>query len=317
MEKNTTVVKPVGFLIVGFQSLQHVNYYFIFLAFVYLGTLIANFLLMSVIWLSHSLHTPKYLAVFNLSIVDVLISTVLIPKCIDYFLLDSRFVLYDSCLTQMFFFHYFYCVESLILVVMAYERFVSICFPLRCSTINTNSRMFYIIVTCWVFTLGFLIVLIVFITKLSFCKPSPLVASYFCDHGPLYRTACSDSSANWKIGYTYTVGFIFMPLAVIALSYVCIIAALLKIASAEGRWKAFKTCTAHIILVVMFYIPVLVIYMIAGLGTGIDADTRILNTSLSASLPPLLNPIIYTLKTEEVMEQIKLFLRKQKVKLLK
>ncbi|MBN3308619.1 OR6S1 protein, partial [Amia calva] len=317
MEKNTTLSKPVGFLIAGFQSLQHVDYYFIFLVFVYLGTLIANFLLMSVIWLSHSLHTPKYLAVFNLSFADVCISTALIPKCIDHFLLGSKFVLYDSCLTQMFFFHYFYCVESLSLVVMAYERFVSICFPLRSSSINTNTRMMYIIFVSWVFILAYLIVLMVFLTKLSFCTLDPIIQSYFCDHGPLYRIACSDNTPNRTIGITYTVVFIFVPLVVIALSYMCIIAALLKIVSAEGRWKAFKTCTAHIILVVIFYIPVFVTYILAWIKTTIDTDLRILNTSLAACLPPLLNPIIYTLKTEEVMEQIKQLLRKQNVKPLK
>nr|XP_006628477.1 PREDICTED: olfactory receptor 1-like [Lepisosteus oculatus] len=311
MEKNSTFARPVGFLITGFQNLQNSEYYFIFLAFVYMGTLAANFILICIIWLSERLHTPKFIAVFNLSVIDVSVSTALIPKCIDCFLFHSSFVLFETCLTQIFFFHYFYALESLALVVMGYERLVSICFPLRSSTINTNTRMFFIIVFCWVLASIVPFMSIVFIARLSFCQPVPVIKSYFCDHGPVFKEACSSYTANWTIASVYTVAFIFLPLALIILSYVCIIAALSRIASAEGRWKAFKTCTAHLALVSIYFIPLLVTYMIVWTNSPLETNTRILNTSLSTTLPPLLNPIIYTLKTEEVMEQIKNFIRKR------
>ncbi|MBN3324421.1 OR5BC protein, partial [Atractosteus spatula] len=312
MEINKTFPKPVGFLIAGFQNVHNSDYYFIFLAFVYLGTLAANFILMSIIWLSVCLHTPKYIAVFNLSAIDVTISTTLIPKCIDQFLFNSRFVLYEACLTQMFMFHYFYALESLSLVVMAYERFVCICFPLRSSTINTNTRMLIIIAFCSVLALVIHIISAVFITRLSFCQNVQLIQSYFCDHGPVFKEACSDNSQNWTIAKIYIIIFFFVPIALITLSYVCIIAALSRISSGQKKLKTFKTCTAHLALVAIFFIPLLVTYMIGWTNMLVDTDTRILNTSLSAALPPLLNPIIYTLKTEEVMEQIKKFIRKQK-----
>uniref|UniRef100_W5MY68 G-protein coupled receptors family 1 profile domain-containing protein n=1 Tax=Lepisosteus oculatus TaxID=7918 RepID=W5MY68_LEPOC len=312
MERNTTFSKPVGFLIAGLQNLQHSEYYFIFLAFIYLTTLAANFFLMSIIWLSECLYTPKYIAVFNLSVVDVSISTALIPKCIHQFLFDSRFVLYETCLTQMLFFHSFNALESLSLVVMCYERLVSICFPLRSSTINTNTRMFFIIGFCWVLAFISFVVAVFFITRLSFCKPVPVIKSYFCDHGPVFKEACSSYNANWTIASVYIVMYIYVPLSLITMSYVCIIAALSRISSVQGRWKAFKTCTAHLALVTIFFIPFVVTYMIGWISVLVDTDTRILNTSLSATLPPLLNPIIYTLKTEEVMEQIKNLIRKQK-----
>nr|XP_015197876.1 PREDICTED: olfactory receptor 1F1-like [Lepisosteus oculatus] len=312
MERNTTYSKPVGFLIVGFQNLQNSGYYFIFLAFIYLATLAANFFLMSIIWLSECLHTPKYVAVFNLSLVDVSISTALIPKCIDHFLFDSRFVLYEICLTQMFFVHCLHSMESFSLVIMAYERLVSICFPLRSSTMNTNSRMFFIIGFCWVFVFASNVISVFFITRLSYCKNIQQIQSYFCDHGPVFKEACSDNSANRAIASVYTVIFYILPLSFISISYMCIIAALSRIASAQGKWKAFKTCTAHLALVVIFFIPLLVTYLISWSNVLVDIETRILNTSLSATLPPLLNPIIYTLKTEEVMEQIKKHIRQRK-----
>uniref|UniRef100_A0A8C9TPW0 G-protein coupled receptors family 1 profile domain-containing protein n=1 Tax=Scleropages formosus TaxID=113540 RepID=A0A8C9TPW0_SCLFO len=308
MESNISFSHPVGFWIMGFQSLLDTNYYFVFLAFVYIGTLLGNFFLMMVIWQSEALHTPKYLVVFSLSVVDVSHSTALIPKCINQFLFDSRFVRYDLCLTQMFFVHYFYAIESFSLVIMAFERLVSICFPLRSDAIITNIRMFGIIAFFWALTLAIQVASLVLINRLSFCKPVPSVMSYFCDHGPVFKMACSDYTPNWELATVFMIAVIFVPLAFILMSYVCIIVAVSRITSAEGRWKTFKTCSAHLILVAIFFIPFLVIYTIAWIYVKIDINTRILNTSLSAVLPPLLNPIIYTLKTEEVLEK---FLRKR------
>ncbi|XP_018599466.2 olfactory receptor 2AT4-like [Scleropages formosus] len=317
MEWNVTFNRPTGFFILGFQSLPDSKYYFLFLAFIYVGTLLGNFFLMMVIWQSEALHTPKYMVVFSLSVVDVSHSTALVPKCIHQFLFDSRFVTYDLCLTQMFFVHVFYVLESFLLVIMAFERLVSICFPLRSNTIITNRRMFCIIAFCLALAFAIMLTLIILITHLSFCKPIPTVISYYCDHGPVFKMACSDNTPNWKATTFYMIAVIFVPLAFILMSYVCIIVAISRITSVESRWKAFKTCTVHLTLVGILFMPTLVTYTIAWIYITIDVNTRILNTSLSALLPPLLNPIIYTLKTEEVLEQIKRFLRRHPVKPLR
>ncbi|KAL4601654.1 olfactory receptor 2AT4-like [Arapaima gigas] len=314
MEANTTFNRPLGFFIVGLQSLPDSNYYFVFLAFVYVGTLLGNFFLMTVIWQSEALHTPKYMVVFSLSVVDVSHSTALVPKCVYQFLFDSKFVPYNLCLTQIFFVHSFYIMESFSLVLMAFERLVTICFPLHCDTILTNTRMFGIIAFCWSLAVSVMISALVLFSRLSFCKPIPVVFSYFCDHGPTFQAACSDTTANWKIAYFVAFAVVFVPLAFILLSYVFIIVAVCRMTSVEERWKMFKTCSVHLFLVAIFFIPFLVTYTVSLIYSKVDGNTRILNTSLSAVLPPLLNPIIYTLKTEEVMEQIRRFLRKHSVK---
>ncbi|XP_029106709.1 olfactory receptor 2AT4-like [Scleropages formosus] len=314
MELNVTLSRPIGFLIMGLQSLPDSKYYFLFFVFVYIGTLLGNIFLMVIIWQSEVLHTPKYMVVFSLSIVDVSHSTALVPKCINQFLFDSRFVTYDLCLAQMFFVHFFYVTESYSLVIMAFERLVSICFPLQSSTIITNTRMFGIIVFSWVLAFAILVAPLVLITHLSFCKSVPTVMSYFCDHGPVFQIACSDNSPNWKIGYFFLCAVIFLPLGFILMSYVFIITVVSRIKSVDGRWKTLKTCSVHFILVAIFFIPILVIYLIAWIYLKVDSNTRILSTSLSAVLPPFLNPIIYTLKTEEVLEQMRKFLRKHSVK---
>ncbi|XP_058885528.1 olfactory receptor 51I2-like [Acipenser ruthenus] len=303
---------PVGFYIRGFYALQNTDYYFIFLSVVYVVTLLANFLIMSIIWYAESLHTSKYLAIFSLAVVDVSYSTALIPKAIHTFLFNSRFVYFDACLTQIFFVHYFCSMESFALCVLAYDRLIAIYFPLRSNTLNSTTRMMLVILISWIIPLIVVVIMVALIPRLSYCKTT-IVNSYFCDHGPVFKIACGDYSPNWFMACFYTVGLFFAPFAFIVLTYMFIVRALLKIASAEGRWKAFKTCSTHLTLVDIFYIPILVTYVVAWVNVHIDTDTRIINTSLSATIPPLLNPIIYTLKTEEIMEQIKKLIKNRKI----
>ncbi|XP_028656783.2 olfactory receptor 1571-like [Erpetoichthys calabaricus] len=314
--QNMTFVRPLGFYIGGFQSLPYSHYYFIFLGVVYIATLIANFLLMVIILTSECLHTPKYIAIFSLSVVDVSYSTAIIPRSVDAFLFNSKFIFYETCLVQMFFVHYFCAMESLSLTILAYERLISICAPFQSSIINTNSRMISIISITWFVIFLIILVMVSLITRLSFCR-SLVIKSYFCDHGPVFSLACNDFTPNWMVAYFCIVSFFCLPLTFIIISYICIIFCVLKIRSLEGRQKAFKTCTTHLTLVAIFYIPLLVIYITAWVRSTVDADTRILNTSLAATIPPLLNPIIYTLKTEEILVQVKATFRKKTLQFLK
>uniref|UniRef100_W5NN25 G-protein coupled receptors family 1 profile domain-containing protein n=1 Tax=Lepisosteus oculatus TaxID=7918 RepID=W5NN25_LEPOC len=309
---NTTFIRPHGFYIRGFYALENSNYFFIFLGVIYVATLLANALIMSIIWFAQPLHTPKYFGVFSLALVDVSYSTSLIPKSLDMFIYGNRLVEYNACLTQMFFVEYFSAMESYALVVLAYDRLIAICFPLRCKTINSNSKMIIVILISWAIPFVIVLTMVCFVTRLSYCK-SVIVNSFYCDHGPVFKISCSDYSVNWFLASFYVMALLFSPLVLILLSYLCIVIALLKIAEADGRRKAFKTCTSHLILVAIFYVPLLVTNIIAWVNVNIDTDTRILNTSLSGALPPLLNPIIYTLKTEEIMEQIKKYIRNRKI----
>ncbi|XP_028656791.1 putative gustatory receptor clone PTE01 [Erpetoichthys calabaricus] len=313
---NATIGRSLGFYIRGFSSLQQSDHYFIFLLVLYIGTLLANILIMSIIWFTESLHTPKYIAVFSLAVVDVSYSTALIPKAFETFIFNSRFVFYDACLTQMFFVHYFSAMESLALSVLAYDRFIAICFPLRCNTINTNRRMFLIVIISWTIPFVVVVVSVSLIFRLSFCR-SVIINSYFCDYGPLFKSACNDYSANWFMAALYIVALFFVPLAFILISYACIVVSIMKITSKIGRMKAFKTCTAHLTLVAIFYTPLLVTYIIAWVNVTIDTDTRIFNSSLSSCIPPLINPIIYTLKTEDITNQIKKYIRSKKVSIFR
>uniref|UniRef100_A0A3Q3JGC1 G-protein coupled receptors family 1 profile domain-containing protein n=1 Tax=Monopterus albus TaxID=43700 RepID=A0A3Q3JGC1_MONAL len=243
---NATFVRPAKFYISGFSDIPHVKYFYVFLCFVYIMTVLGNGLLLSVIYLDKTLHTPKYMIVFNLALTDLCGSTALIPKVLDTFLFDNRYIVYEACLSYMFFVWLSTSVQSWTLVIMAYDRFIAICFPLRYHSIVTKPAIAAILIAC----------LAGLLDRLSFCG-SLVIQSFFCDHGPIYRLACNDNSLNFimaKVGITL---IICIPPVLIAFTYICIGKALSRIASREERVKALKTCTSHLILVAIFFLPLL------------------------------------------------------------
>ncbi|XP_076876956.1 olfactory receptor 1E16-like [Brachyhypopomus gauderio] len=298
---NETFFQPT-FYISGLYNIPHAKYYYVFLGFVYAVTVLGNSFIMGTIYLARSLHTAKYVAVFNLAFSDLCGSSALIPKLLDMFLFDHQYISYGACLANMFFVLFFMTLQSLTLVTMAYDRLVAICFPLRYHAIVTKTAMSVIIGVMWFVSVTINALLVSLITRLSFCR-STTVNSYFCDVGPLFTLACNDTSINSIMGFVCTAALLYIPMILITISYICIGFALRKIAHVQ-QTKAMKTCTSHVILVALFYVPVLSVYT-TSFTTSIDSNIWIINTGLTQTLPSMLNPIIYTLKTEEVMQAIK------------
>ncbi|XP_036416869.1 olfactory receptor 1-like [Colossoma macropomum] len=300
---NTTFMRPSSFYMSGLYNVPHAKYYYVFLCFVYAVTVLGNLFIMGTIYLARSLHTAKYIAVFNLALSDLCGSSALIPKLLDMFLFENQYISYEACLANMFFVYVFMTMQSLTLLAMAYDRLIAICFPLRYHAIVTKPAMTLIIGVMWILSLSVIALMVALVTRLSFCR-STTINSYYCDHGPVYSLACNDYSMNSIIGSVLTAALLYIPLILIALSYVCIGLALQKISHGAERIKAIKTCTSHVILVVMFYLPIICVYTTA-LTTYIDSNVAIINTALTQTIPPMLNPIIYTLKTEEVLQSVK------------
>ena len=300
---NATFVRPAYFYLSGFSNIPHVKYYYVFLCFVYIITVLGNGLLLSVIYLVKTLHTPKYMIVFNLALTDLCGSTTLIPKLLDTFLFDRRYIVYEACLSYMFFVVFFGSMQSWTLVTMAYDRFVAICFPLRYHSIVTKPAVTAMLLVAWIFLTSLVAIAVGFIDRLSFCG-SVVIKSFFCDHAPIYSLSCDDTSSNDMIAWIAFIVVLCFPLILIAFTYVCISIALSRIASAEERLKALKTCTSHLILVAIFFLPI-VGTNIAAVATSIHPNARMINSSLTHTIPALLNPIVYSLKTEEVLKSIR------------
>ncbi|XP_067348175.1 olfactory receptor 51F2-like isoform X2 [Channa argus] len=300
---NTTFVRPAKFYLNGFSNIPNVKYFYCFLCFIYIMTVVGNSFLIAVIYLVKTLHTPKYMIVFSLALTDLCGSTALIPKVFDTFLFDRREIVYEACLSYMFFVWFFASVQSWTLVTMAYDRFLAICFPLRYHRIVTKPVIAGVMVLEWLVSLAVIASMAGLIDRLSFCG-SLVIQSFYCDHGPLYRLACNDTSLNYIMAYVLLFLVICIPLILIVLTYICICIALSRIASGVERWKALKTCTSHLILVSIFFLPLMGTNL-AVLTSYIHPNARILNSTLTHTLPSLLNPIIYSLKTEEVRKSIR------------
>ncbi|XP_058600776.1 olfactory receptor 52E4-like [Onychostoma macrolepis] len=309
--KNISIVHPEYFFIIGLSGIPYSNYYYIFLFIIYFITVIGNSLVLLIIALERSLHSPKYMAVFNLALADIGETNALIPNMMKNLLFDSQYISYNSCLVNMFFVFLFSSMQSLTLVVLAYDRLIAICLPLRYHVIVNNSNMCFVFSTIWVFNSVIVTSMVSLITQISFCK-SNVILSYFCDHGPVYRLACNDNYVNKIMGFLYTTLYLIAPMLVIGLSYLGIFFVVRKIRTWEGRIKALKTCVSHLLLVAIYYLPIFFTYLTSLLLYS-TPNSRVISTSLAYAVPAMLNPIIYVLNTVEIKDIIRKAIRNRSV----
>ncbi|KAM3600778.1 uncharacterized protein V6R79_002433 [Siganus canaliculatus] len=300
---NSLIIHPPGFYIIGFETLPFINVYFIFLAFVYVITVLFNCIVISVILFTRRLHTPKFLAVVNLAVIDIILNTCTIPSMIKLFLIKDNFIPFNLCLLQMFVYYCFASLESYALAILAYDRLIAICFPLRHNSVNTLRSMSGVVGLTWILAIAVIVYTITIMTHLSFCS-SVRVYSYFCDYTPVFRLACNDTTLHWSSAFGLTILLLVGPFTFILLSYISILVTVFRMKSVENRLKALATCVEHIILVAVFYIPLLTIFTIGFYLGTIDPDHRVLSLSLASCIPPCINPIVYSLKTKEIKIRI-------------
>ncbi|XP_026229261.1 olfactory receptor 1-like [Anabas testudineus] len=303
--KNITFLHPAYFIISGFIGIPNINYYYVFLIVVYVVSVLGNTAVMALIYLDYNLRTPKYVAVFNLAFVDLVGSSALVPKVIDIFLFNHPSIPYNDCLTFMFFYYTCLSMQSFNLVALSYDRLVAIIFPLHYQVKVTHRFMFSLTFLFWVFVVIVQLITVGLNTRLSFCE-SVVINSYFCDHGQMYRLACNDNTPSFVIAKLLQCLTLWLPLVFVLLSYLCIGYALSKIATVQERMKAFKTCTAHLSLVAIYFIPALITFT---MSANIHPNARIINLSLTSVFPPMLNPIIYVLQTQEIRISVKKILK--------
>ncbi|XP_066457762.1 olfactory receptor 5AR1-like [Eleutherodactylus coqui] len=286
------------FFIEGLSDAPELQYpgFFIFLL-IYLAIIFGNASIFSVICLNSNLHTPMYIFLMNLSLVDIFYTSTILPKLLNMLLTKTNTISFWGCVYQMYLFLAMACAEVLLLSAMAYDRYVAICHPLHYISLMSLRQSAGMAVTSW--SIGFLDPSghAVLISRLSFCA-SRLIDHFFCDVIPLLKISCSDTSEVELITYLEGSFILSSAFLLTLVSYIFIISTIVKIKSAEGRLKAFSTCSSHLTCVVIFYGTIICLYMRPTTSYTPKQDKFV--ALLYAILVPVLNPFIYSLKNQEI-----------------
>ncbi|XP_044524991.1 olfactory receptor 148-like [Gracilinanus agilis] len=268
--------------------------------FIYIFTLLGNFLILVAIISSSRLHTPMYFFLGLLSTFDMFFPSVSSPKLLVFLSGNSRVISYKGCASQLFFHHFMGCTEGILYSVMSYDRFVAICHPLR-YTVIMNPRLCVVLAACTTLIGCIHATILTSLTfQLPYCGPNE-VDYYFCDIPAIIPLACADNSLVQRVGFT-NVGLLTVTLLfTILVSYTRIGIAILRIRSAEGRSKAFSTCSAHLAAIMCAFGPIIIIYIQSTPNPLLGAVVQILNNIVS----PMLNSLIYSLRNKEVKRALK------------
>ncbi|XP_027717143.1 olfactory receptor 5B2-like [Vombatus ursinus] len=301
------------FILTGLTDVPELQFpLFIIFTLIYLITLIGNLGIIDLISSESCLHTPMYFFLSNLSLVDFGYSSAVTPKVIDELLTGNKFVSYNGCATQFFFFGAFAVTENFLLASMAYDRHAAICKPLYYTTTMTSTVCVHL--NSSVYICGFLASSIVIgsMFSLSFCR-SNIIHHFFCDIARLLVLSCSDTHIIELLLFILGSLNTLFPFLFIFTSYLLIFITILKIRSAEGRQKAFSTCTSHLTAVSIFYGTIFFMYFQPSSNHSMDTD-KIVSVFYSMIIP-MLNPLVYSLRNKDVHNAFRKVVRGRRLQL--
>ncbi|XP_069799061.1 olfactory receptor 5A2-like [Dendropsophus ebraccatus] len=287
------------FLIVGLSETPdpQILLFLVFLA-IYLITVIGNIMILSVISIDQRLHTPMYFFLANLAVVDIFLSSVTVPKLLYILITAQKSISYAGCVTQLYFFQLCMVVECYILTVMAYDRYVAICFPLNYTLIMSRAVRIRTVLACWASGVLNSVVQVVSVSHLNFCSPNK-VDHFFCDVTPLFKLSCSDTKVGEGLFMIVVVVAGMGPLIFILVTYGRIIAAVTNISTSKGRQKTFSTCASHFLVVSLYYGSGIFSYIWPSSTYAMDKDVKVVAVMYTI-MTPMLNPVIYSLRNREV-----------------
>ncbi|XP_044514501.1 olfactory receptor 1361-like [Gracilinanus agilis] len=281
--------------------------FFLFLL-MYLITGLGNLLIILAISTNSHLHTPMYFFLSNLSLVDICFTSTTIPKMLANHVSGNKSIPYVECITQLFFFVLFGEIDSVLLTVMAYDRYVAICAPLQYTMLMTPKVCALLVAVSWFWAYINALTQTVLLTRLSFCGHNE-IPHFFCDISSVLKLACSDTFINDLVLLAVGGLTVIIPFIGILISYTRIFVTVMRIPSASGKWKAFSTCGSHITVVCLFYGTIIGVYFSPTSTHTAQQDTTaaIMYTVVTS----MMNPFIYSLRNKDMKGALRmLFTRK-------
>ncbi|KAM4019460.1 olfactory receptor 11A1-like [Anomaloglossus baeobatrachus] len=297
------------FFILGFKNIENFKFsLFVLFLLTYIVILLGNVSIIILVSTCHHLKVPMYLFLRNLSVTDLLFTTNIMPYMLYLIVMGGG----DMSITGCFIQYYVYCgstfTQSLILMVMAFDRYVAICHPLHYAALMNHKLCRHFIFWPWAICFVLFPIEIAMLFQLQFCG-SKIIEHYFCDFAPIMAIASSDTSIVEMEDLIFSIPLMLMPFVMITVSYFCIVISILKITSMAGRWKAFSTCSTHLTNIFIFYGTQITIYMFP-----VGEDTfygKTVKSLLYTVLTPFINPIIYTMRNKEIKRAMQKILYKK------
>ncbi|XP_026873767.1 olfactory receptor 6N1 [Electrophorus electricus] len=296
---NTT--DPVTVFIIDGLKDRYMILFSIFLT-IYILILCGNSMIMYVIRTDCRLNSPMYLYLHNLSFSDMVYTSVTIPNMLSGFLVEVKTISKTGCFVQMYFFLSMGITVRALLTVMAFDRYLAICHPLRYISIMTRKVCFLLIFLAWFFGWIIPVPSLILAVPLPFCGPN-IVKHILCDHSSLVRLACTDITRNSAVALIFALIALIGTFLLILASYISIGKTIIRMGSAE-RLKALGTCGSHLIVVCISYVSASCVY-ISYRVTMFDSEVRLVFAVLYSVLTPLLNPFIYSLRNKELQDAFK------------
>ncbi|XP_010847176.1 PREDICTED: olfactory receptor 4C11-like [Bison bison bison] len=288
------------FILLGLtQNLLKEKVVSVIFLFLYLGTLLENFLIVMTIRNSQKLGSPMYFFIFYLSFADACFSLTTAPRLIADSVSEKKAISFNECMTQIFAFHFFGYLEILVLVLMFFDHYAAICKPVQYTAIISQSVCGTLVKLAWMGSCIHSSAQILLALKIPFCDPN-VIDHYFCDMQPLLKPACVDTYVI-NLLIVFNSGTICMvSFLLLLISYIFILHSLSNY-STEGRRKALSTCTSHIIVIVLFFVPCIYIYACPLTVFPVDKMVAVFYTIVT----PLLHPLIFTLRNAEVKQAMR------------
>lgn len=305
MMSNMSEFHPDYFILLGIPGLEDSHLLLsIPFSIMYVMALFGNFMIMSVIATNEHLHQPMYIFLTMLTVTDILLCSSAVPKTLSIFWFNSHEILFDCILIQIFCIHYLFVIESSILLTMAYDRYIAICSPLTYMSVISASFIRRTALLAIIRAFCIITPLVLLLNRLPYNKNN-VIAHTYCEHIAMAQKATSDITVNSVYGLVAAFSSTGVDMILIAVSYGVIIQTVLRLPTSEARSKAFNTSMSHVCVILLFYIPAFFSFIAHRAGHGkIPPSAHILLANLYVIIPPMMNPIIYGIRTREIRQRL-------------